>query len=85
MVTYVIKDLENFKITYEFKVFRLERYEPLVQGKVQAIVVFSPSFAFLWVGCLFIWVQNGVLGQDYPVQWLRAQTLIDDSSGLQPS
>lgn len=47
---------------------------------------FSPLyFAFLSVGPLLIWVQNGVFGQDCFVQWLNAQNLEEESSGLNPS
>lgn len=67
---------------YGFQVFILGRFKQLNV----AHVFFSPYFAFLsFFAFLLIWVQNEVLGQDSCVQWLNAQTLEEESSGLNPS
>lgn len=49
------------------------------------VFFFPPYFAFLSIGPPLIWVQNGVFGHDCLVQWLNAQNLEEESSGLNPS
>lgn len=80
MVTYVIKDLENFEIMHEFEVFRLGSYKMLT-------VVHSGLFSLF---CISFSKMSFDTGSKWST-WTRLSCAVikntdfDDSSGLKPS
>lgn len=78
----VIENLENFETVWRWRFIWERRFTSL---NVAHLFFFSPYFAFLSIGPPLIWVQNGVFGHDCLVQWLNAQNLEEESSGLNPS
>ena len=67
---------------FGFGVFIWERFKSL---NVAQVFFFPSLFCISFSRTSFDMAQNGVFGQDCFVQWLNAQNLEEESSGLNPS